>query len=267
MRRKDKPAWGKARFSFGRLSGTQFSEFTLILSERRHFFHAFCIIEEKIMRTRIAAMPVTGEIALEKFIAAALLCLALALAAGCSCETDCAPPPPPPPPPVCPCDAEADADVYTVDEEAILVAPAPEKKTMVVKEAGAKAEMDVPEPPAKAAAEDKKPASSSLLAVVKFVDVIDGETISVLWQGQETPVRLQGIEAPEAGAPDHDEAVLFLRNMITGETMELEFPDGNQEPDDQGRLTALVWVDGMNVNQAMLLNGRTGNGAADKSEE
>jgi len=85
--------------------------------------------------------------------------------------------------------------------------------------------------------------------IVPFVRVVDGDTIKVNWHGEETSVRMLGIDTPERGQPGYREATRHLRKMIGPATMvQIEFETGRPRRDRYGRLLAYVWLDGKNLN-------------------
>ena len=78
--------------------------------------------------------------------------------------------------------------------------------------------------------------------------VVDGDTIDVVGVGR---VRLVGIDAPERGEEGYEEASNYVKNMCFGKTVYLDID--NAEPKDRyGRTLAIVYVDGINVNQELL---------------
>lgn len=83
--------------------------------------------------------------------------------------------------------------------------------------------------------------------------VTDGDTIRVDYQGENVPVRLIGIDAPEAGEPFSTEATGALTTLVGGKTVKLEFDVESR--DMYGRLLAYVWVGGEMANAAMLRQG------------
>lgn len=88
---------------------------------------------------------------------------------------------------------------------------------------------------------------------VKLVRVVDGDTIRVIWLGEETAVRLIGIDAPERGHPGGKEATSCLRGILgTGETVDLKFAGNRPRRDSLGRLLAEVWVGDIHANAEML---------------
>ena len=85
---------------------------------------------------------------------------------------------------------------------------------------------------------------------VDLVRVVDGDTIKVRWEGQDTSVRLLNINTPERGRPGHREAADHLRNQLAGSAaIELEFEhDGVCARDKFGRLLCYVWLNGKCLN-------------------
>lgn len=84
------------------------------------------------------------------------------------------------------------------------------------------------------------PVRAGDLFAVSLVRVVDGDTISVAWYGEETSVRLLRIDTPERGQPGYHEATRHLRRMIgTSRVVQLEFETGNpsEKTEDRGRTT------------------------------
>ena len=77
--------------------------------------------------------------------------------------------------------------------------------------------------------------------------VIDGDTFDA---GGDM-VRLKGINSPERGMANWDEAKLFLESMVLNRSVEFEFT----EMDKYGRWLGYVFVGGEMVNEAILSNG------------
>lgn len=86
---------------------------------------------------------------------------------------------------------------------------------------------------------------------VRVVGVSDGDTIRVVADGQEVRVRLHGIDAPERGQDFGTVATKGLRSLLAGRQVSIEQTD----IDRYGRTVAIVYADGLNVNEAMLTNG------------
>ena len=94
---------------------------------------------------------------------------------------------------------------------------------------------------------------------VRVVEVVDGDTIRVDLNGQETPVRLIGIDTPEKDGPYTDEecygeqASRFTAGALGGREVELEFDV--ERIDRFDRTLAYVWVDDGLFNERILREG------------
>ncbi len=93
--------------------------------------------------------------------------------------------------------------------------------------------------------------------------VVDGDTVVLMLDGEETTVRLIGVDAPE---PVHSqkpaeaygrEASQFLTNLLKGETVYLEYRPGGDRLDDYGRTLAYLYraPDGLFVNLEIVRQG------------
>ena len=90
------------------------------------------------------------------------------------------------------------------------------------------------------------------------VRVVDGDTIRVLYEGRDEPVRLLCIDTPERGESGFEEATEAMRGLVEDREVVLEFErPGEPERDRYGRLLAYVFVDGRNVNVEMVRLGWT----------
>ena len=74
---------------------------------------------------------------------------------------------------------------------------------------------------------------------------------AMLDSGEHATVRLYGIDAPENDQPGGKEAAKVLGGLLTGRKIELTITGRDRE----GRTTALVFVDGQSVNEALLAAG------------
>ena len=84
--------------------------------------------------------------------------------------------------------------------------------------------------------------------------VIDGDTLDVMTPERETiTVRLALIDAPETNEPGFDEARNFMTEQCLDKNAEVD-PDNNQGL-TYGRTVAVVYCEGVNVNEAILENG------------
>jgi micrococcal nuclease len=94
---------------------------------------------------------------------------------------------------------------------------------------------------------------------VRVVEVVDGDTIRVDLHGEETPVRLIGIDTPEKDGPYTDvecfgeQATRYTAETLDGRDVELEFDV--ERTDRFDRILAYVWVDGGLFNERILREG------------
>jgi hypothetical protein len=96
---------------------------------------------------------------------------------------------------------------------------------------------------------------------VKLLLVVDGDTIRVLWHGEDMSVRLLGIDTPERDHPGFEEAANHLRDLLAEtDTIDLEFPAAHPRRDSLGRLLATVWLGGRDINRDMLESGNRNGG-------
>ena len=94
----------------------------------------------------------------------------------------------------------------------------------------------------------------------EVIRAIDGDTLLISLFGNETAVRLIGVDAPESVHPDEEKntpegalASLWMKNYIAGKRVTLEY---DQELTDRyGRTLAYVYTDGMLVEDALLAAG------------
>jgi micrococcal nuclease len=84
--------------------------------------------------------------------------------------------------------------------------------------------------------------------------VTDGDTLDVTTsEGETITVRLALLDAPETDEPGFDEARNFLTEQCLDKNAEVD-PDNNQGL-TYGRIVAVVYCEGVNVNEAILDNG------------
>ncbi|MGH2954979.1 MAG: thermonuclease family protein [Solirubrobacterales bacterium] len=95
--------------------------------------------------------------------------------------------------------------------------------------------------------------------VVPVVDVVDGDTIEVLLDGEEEDVRYIGVDTPESVAPGEPvecfakRASEFNAELVAGERVRLVFDA--ERRDVYGRLLAYVYVGERFVNAALVRRG------------
>lgn len=87
----------------------------------------------------------------------------------------------------------------------------------------------------------------------RIVRVADGDTVTLLTdQREQIRVRLDGIDAPERGQDYGYKATLFVREMCYNKPVIVH----KKGVDRYGRvLGGVLYVDGMNVNEALVRNG------------
>jgi endonuclease YncB( thermonuclease family) len=74
----------------------------------------------------------------------------------------------------------------------------------------------------------------------KVVSVADGDTIRVLHNGQQKKIRLYGIDCPEKGQSNGDQAKALTTALVAGRNVEVE----QKDIDRYGRIVGLVTIDG-----------------------
>ncbi len=91
--------------------------------------------------------------------------------------------------------------------------------------------------------------------------MVDGDTVNVRVNGTVEPVRLIGIDAPEARAPGRTaqcygpEASAGAEALLQGKTVRLEFDASQGRRDRYDRLLAYVWVGHTLVNESLVRRG------------
>lgn len=86
---------------------------------------------------------------------------------------------------------------------------------------------------------------------VKLVGVSDGDTITVVMAGQQTKIRLYGIDAPEKTQDFGQVSTEAIKRLTTGKTITVQ----PYERDKYGRTVGMVFADGVNVNEAQVKAG------------
>lgn len=85
----------------------------------------------------------------------------------------------------------------------------------------------------------------------KVVSVADGDTITVLYNGQQKKIRLYGIYCPETGQSYGEQAKALTAALVAGRNVEVE----QRDIDRYGRVVGLVKVDGQNLSELIIQNG------------
>ncbi|MFT9486036.1 MAG: stalk domain-containing protein [Tepidibacillus sp.] len=93
----------------------------------------------------------------------------------------------------------------------------------------------------------------------KVTEVVDGDTIKVIYNGKEESVRMIGIDTPETKHPTKGvqpygpEASAYTKERLKGKEVRLEFDV--QERDMYGRLLAYVWIGNEMFNATIVKEG------------
>mgnify|MGYP003386122731 CR=1 FL=1 len=85
----------------------------------------------------------------------------------------------------------------------------------------------------------------------KVVAITDGDTIKVIVFGEQVKIRLAGIDCPEKKQPWGREATEAISDLVAGQNVIIE----KLTIDRYGRTIARVFVDGVNVNRALVESG------------
>lgn len=95
---------------------------------------------------------------------------------------------------------------------------------------------------------------------VEVVSVIDGDTVKIIYEGQEETVRYLLVDTPETNHPRFGEQPLGMeateenRRIIESGDVTIEF-DAGERYDDYGRLLAYFYVGGKSVQEQLLESG------------
>lgn len=89
----------------------------------------------------------------------------------------------------------------------------------------------------------------------KIVRIVDGDTVIISYEGEDTSVRLIGIDTPEPNEDYGKEAASFIQNLLQGEFVYLRF--GKEKTDIYGRMLAYLYraPDGLFVNLEIVRQG------------
>lgn len=85
----------------------------------------------------------------------------------------------------------------------------------------------------------------------QVVAVSDGDTIKVLQNGQETKIRLYGVDTPEKKQAFGQKAKGFTASMVAGKLVDVEPVD----QDRYGRTVGIVTVAGRSLNEELVKSG------------
>jgi endonuclease YncB( thermonuclease family) len=89
--------------------------------------------------------------------------------------------------------------------------------------------------------------------IVEVIRVFDGDSLIVAMDGVEAEIRMLGINAPE-GDECHGDAARETLEQLLG-SGELTLVAGGEDTDQFNRLLRYLYVDGLNVNLALIANG------------
>ncbi|MEX3623625.1 thermonuclease family protein [Viridibacillus arvi] len=94
----------------------------------------------------------------------------------------------------------------------------------------------------------------------KVVEVTDGDTLKIKYNGELTTVRILNIDTPEvygpkAGQKYGSEASNFAKKLLTGETVEIELSANESPYDKYDRLLAYVFIGGQLYEEAVIKEG------------
>ena len=92
---------------------------------------------------------------------------------------------------------------------------------------------------------------SNLLFSNKVVKVNDGDTITIMMNGEKQKIRLYGIDTPEINQSFGTEAKQFLSDQILNRDVEIEVKD----TDRYKRLVAVVYLNNKSMNELLLKEG------------
>ncbi|MDD3793465.1 MAG: thermonuclease family protein [Candidatus Gracilibacteria bacterium] len=93
----------------------------------------------------------------------------------------------------------------------------------------------------------------------EVLDVIDGDTIKIIYNGKEQNIRMIGIDSPENTTTRYGYTELYgneakekLKDLIGNSKIEIELDETQGTYDKYDRLLAYVFVSGINLNKEMI---------------
>lgn len=95
------------------------------------------------------------------------------------------------------------------------------------------------------------PQQETVAAAVDYI--IDGDSLVIRRDTRTMEVRLWGIDAPEYDQPDSDPAKAALMKLALGRRAKVEI----KYRDRYGRYVALLYIDGLNINETMIRSGHS----------
>lgn len=85
----------------------------------------------------------------------------------------------------------------------------------------------------------------------KVISVADGDTITVMHNDQKREIRLYGIDCPEKGQSQGEQAKVLTSALVAGRNVDVE----QKDIDRYGRVVGLVKVDGQSLSELIIQNG------------
>jgi len=95
--------------------------------------------------------------------------------------------------------------------------------------------------------------ASGFAEIVRFLNVIDGDSIRVVHLGDAREIRLIGMDAPEFGQEYGTQAKAFTLRFCFQKTLRLEYD--REKKDRYGRFLAYVWVGDKMLNEELVRAG------------
>ena len=92
---------------------------------------------------------------------------------------------------------------------------------------------------------------SNLLFSYRVISVSDGDTITIMMNGEKQKIRLYGVDTPEMDQSFGTEAKQFLSDQILNRDVEIEVKD----TDRYKRLVAIVYLNDKSMNELLLKEG------------
>jgi micrococcal nuclease len=86
-------------------------------------------------------------------------------------------------------------------------------------------------------------------------NIIDGDTIKILYEENIEKVRLIGIDTPEEANCFFEESTERLRSLLEDKKIRIEFDPSQDQRDKYDRLLLYIWLDDTFINQAMISDG------------
>ncbi len=85
----------------------------------------------------------------------------------------------------------------------------------------------------------------------RVTDIVDGDTLYI----EGTKIRLALVDTPEAGEAGYDEATAFAASLCPVGSQATADQDDRQLYDEYGRMIAVVYCNGSNLNRELLEHG------------